>query len=30
MFTVIGGVAGFAAGKYVQGKGKVLFTKSKS
>lgn len=29
MFTVIGGVAGFAAGKYVQGKGKVLFTKSK-
>lgn len=29
MFTVIGGVAGFAAGKYLQGTGIVLFKKSK-
>jgi|APFre7841882793_1041355.scaffolds.fasta_scaffold00188_15 hypothetical protein len=29
MFTVIGGVAGFAGGKYLQGTGIVLFKKSK-
>jgi hypothetical protein len=29
MFTVVGGVAGFAAGKYLQGTGVVLFKKSK-
>jgi hypothetical protein len=29
MFTVLGGVAGFAAGKYIQGNGKVMFKKSK-
>lgn len=29
MFTVIGGVAGFAAGKYIQGNGLVMFKKSK-
>lgn len=29
MFTVIGGVAGFAAGKYLQGTGVVFFKKSK-
>lgn len=29
MFTAIGGVAGFAAGKYLQGTGVVLFKKSK-
>jgi alanine dehydrogenase len=29
MFTVLGGVAGFAAGKYIQGNGMVMFKKSK-
>lgn len=29
MFTVLGAVAGFAAGKYLQGQGSVLFKKSK-
>jgi hypothetical protein len=29
MFTVIGGVAGFAAGKYLQGTSPVIFKKSK-
>ena len=29
MFTVIGGVSGFAAGKYLQGNGLVMFKKSK-
>ena len=29
MFTVVGAVAGFAAGKYMQGQGSVIFKKSK-
>jgi hypothetical protein len=29
MFTAVGAVAGFAAGKYLQGTGVVLFKKSK-